>query len=132
KRKLTRHAVLFKKLRPIHMSGDETDGPVKLHPGAYRIVDARWQSLELKTFLRALDAMYREDWAMPVGARATSGNPPRHRTEQDARTEEGIAPVGMWRNCYDEGWLNSLKAHVLDSLRVIDEDYDFNLKGTDS
>ncbi|KAH9933281.1 uncharacterized protein B0H18DRAFT_870520, partial [Fomitopsis serialis] len=128
-RKLFRHAALFKKLRPVHMSGDETDGPVKTHPAKFRIVEARWQSLEFKTFMRALDTMYREDWAMPVGIRATSGNPPRFRVEEGARVEDGVAPPHLWRNCYDEGWLKSLKIHVLQSLQIIDANYDFTLKG---
>ncbi|TFK83037.1 hypothetical protein K466DRAFT_499232, partial [Polyporus arcularius HHB13444] len=124
---LNEHKILFVKLRPIHMSGDETDGPVKTHPPTFRIVEARWQSLELKTFLRALDALYRETWAKPVGQRATSGNPPRHRVEKAGRSEEGVAPVGLWRNCYDDTWLRSLRPHVRASLNIIDSDYKFTL-----
>lgn len=114
------------------MSGDETDGDVKVHPPAYRIVEPRWQSLQLKTFLRALDTMYRERWAEPPVGRATSGNAPRLRIETNARTEEGVAPIGLWRNCYDARWLGSLKAHVLRSLQVQEEDYDFSLKDAGS
>ena len=115
-------------LRPIHMSGDETDGQTKTHPPTFRIVEARWQSLAFKTFLRTLDALYRECWAHPVGRRATPGNPPRNRVEHpEARVEDGIAPVGLWRNCYDRAWLKSLRPHVRASLKIIDADYDFTL-----
>ena len=114
------------------MSGDESDGPEKSHPASFRIVEARWQSLELKTFLRALDGMYREDWANPQLRRAVSGNPSRHRIEEGARIEDGIAPRGLWRNCYDHVWLTTLKPYIRWSLHVIDEDYDFSIKDTGS
>lgn len=126
--KLFQHKRLLRKFRPVHMSGDETDGPKKLHHPVFRIVEARWQSLELKLFLRILDRLYREHWAEPIGERATSGNPPRERREApDAKVVDGVAPIGLWRNCYDRDWLNSLKPHVRASLQVIDDDYDFSL-----
>ncbi|KAI0736370.1 hypothetical protein C8Q72DRAFT_251877, partial [Fomitopsis betulina] len=71
---------------------------------------------------------YREDWATPIGIRAVSGNAPRHRIESGARVEEGIAPPCLWHNCYDQEWLQSLKPHVLKSLHIIDDNYDFSLK----
>ncbi|KAI9057515.1 hypothetical protein FKP32DRAFT_1583582 [Trametes sanguinea] len=121
--KLNQHKRLFSMLRPVHMSGDETDGPKKTYPPTFRIVEARWQSLAFKLFLRALDGLYREMWAKPVGDRATSGNPPWVRIQ----LEEGIAPIGLWRNCYDRDWLMSLRPHVRESLNIIDEDYNFAL-----
>ncbi|KAI0350457.1 hypothetical protein OH77DRAFT_1068694 [Trametes cingulata] len=118
----------MRRFRPAHMSGDETDGDEKSHPPVFRIVEARWQSLELKSFLRCLDRLYREHWAAPIGERATSGNPPRDRREHpDARVEDGVAPTGLCRNCYDRSWLESLKPHVRDSLHMINSDYDFSL-----
>ncbi|RDX40004.1 hypothetical protein OH76DRAFT_1366880, partial [Lentinus brumalis] len=125
---LDQHKILFARLRPIHMSGDETDGPVKTHPVTFRIVEARWQSLELKTFLRILDALYRAVWAKPVGTRATSGNQPRVRVERvDGRTEDGVAPIGLWKNCYDDVWLASLRPHVRASLNIVQSNYKFNV-----
>ncbi|KAH9847482.1 hypothetical protein C2E23DRAFT_741800 [Lenzites betulinus] len=125
---LDQHKRLFSMLRPIHMSGDETDGTEKTHPPTFRIVEARWQSLALKLFFRALDALYRECWAKPAGERATSGNPPRIRIERaDARTEDSLAPIGLWKNCYDPAWLKSLRPHVRESLKIIDKNYDFKL-----
>ncbi|KAL1941491.1 hypothetical protein VTO73DRAFT_6930 [Trametes versicolor] len=126
--KLTQHNRLFCILRPIHMSGDETDGDEKTHPPTFCIVEARWQSLAFKLFLRMLDALYRELWAQPIGDRATPGNPPRIRVERaDPRVEDGVAPIGLWRNCYDSDWLKSLRPHVRESLNIIDKDYDFTL-----
>lgn len=111
------------------MSADETAGEEKAHPPVYDIVEARWQSLELKTFLRALDRMYREDWASPIGERASSGSAPRVRRESlDPRVEDGIAPIGLWRNCYDAEWLASLQPHEIEHLDILDKDYDFSLR----
>lgn len=126
--KLNQHKRLFSMLRPIHMSGDETDGEEKTHPPTFRIVLARWQSLAFRLFLWALDVLYRECWAHPTGDRATSGNPPRIRVErEDAKSEDSLAPIGLWRNCYDQEWLKSLRPHVRASLKIIDKDYDFSL-----
>ncbi|OJT09097.1 hypothetical protein TRAPUB_7 [Trametes pubescens] len=126
--KLYWHKRLFSMLRPVHMSGDETDGSDKTHPPTFLIVNARWQSLLFRLFLRTLDALYRESWATPVGDRATSGNPPRVRIErEDCRSEDSLAPIGLWRNCYDQDWLKSLRPHVRASLKIIDADYDFKL-----
>ncbi|KAH9853717.1 hypothetical protein C2E23DRAFT_776547 [Lenzites betulinus] len=126
--KLNWHKRLFSMLRPVHMSGDETDGSEKTHSPTFLIVNARWQSLSFRLFLRTLDALYRESWATPVGDRATSGNPPRVRIErEDCRSEDGLAPIGLWRNCYDQDWLKSLRPHVRASLKIIDADYDFKL-----
>ena len=125
---LDQHKTLFAKLSPIHMSGDETDGPVKSIPPTFRIVNAEWQSTELKVFMRTLDALYRERWAKPTGDRATPGNPPRFRVERpDGRTVDGVAPVGLWRNCYNLAWLKSLRPHVRQSLNIIPSDYNFSL-----
>ncbi|TBU28227.1 hypothetical protein BD311DRAFT_663651, partial [Dichomitus squalens] len=127
---LRQHKRLFSLLRPVHMSGDETDGDTKAHPPTFRIVESRWQSLALKTFLRSLDALYRQRWSegRTVGNRATPGNPPRIRVARpDGRMEDTIAPIGLWRNCYDQKWLNFLRLHVRASLRIIDADYVFSL-----
>ena len=126
--KLSEHKALFAKLRPIHMSGDETDGDEKSIPPTFRIINVRWMSRELRLFLRTLDALYRERWAKPIGNRATAGNAPRYRVERsNGRWEDGVAPIGLWRNCYDSAWLKSLRPHVRASLNIIDADYNFSL-----
>ncbi|KAI0827482.1 hypothetical protein BC628DRAFT_1318447 [Trametes gibbosa] len=103
---LSRHSVLFDKLSPRNMSGDETDGTTRKLPMAYRIIESRWQSDVFKTFMRALDAMYRQDWELPGGnERAT----------------------GLWRNCYSEDWLCSLAPYQRRALNIIDASYDFDL-----
>ncbi|KAH9919204.1 uncharacterized protein BXZ73DRAFT_52640, partial [Epithele typhae] len=79
-------------------------------------------------FFWALDAIYRKHWAKPIGDCATPGNPPRLRVlTPKSRKEDGVAPCGLWRNCYDPEWLASLFPHVRDSLNIIDEDYNFSL-----
>ena len=113
------------------MSGDETDGSEKVSPPRYRILVKAWQSDVLKNFLRLLDQWYREDWAAPVGTRATPGNPPRTRVsysdvERNPKLDRTPAPIGLWRNCYSPVCLQSLKPHVLESLQIINSDYDFS------
>ena len=112
------------------MSGDETDGETKEHFPKFRIIPSFWQSLELQTFLWAIDAVYRDLWAAPIGKRATAGNPPRYRTSggrNPIMEDISIAPIGLWRNCYNPDFLASLKPHVRSFLRIIDSDYDFSL-----
>ncbi|KAI0356401.1 hypothetical protein OH77DRAFT_1401301, partial [Trametes cingulata] len=125
---LSQHAVLFDRMSAVNMSGDETDGPEVQHPPVYRIIIAEWQSLELRTFLWILDLWYLEHWAHPPNARRTGGNPPRTRVaNQHCRTVRGVAAVGLWRNCYNQEWLNAVPAWQRDMLEIIDEDYDFGL-----
>ena len=123
RRNLTQHRRLFRLLEATNMSGDETDGAEKTHPPRWRIIIARWQSRELRNFLWSLDRMHREDWAR----RRTGGNPPRERVLREGYDEDGTAPVGLWRNCYDQAWLQAQPAHVIRELEIVDEDYDFTL-----
>ncbi|KAH9854807.1 hypothetical protein C2E23DRAFT_698627, partial [Lenzites betulinus] len=112
---LDRHLSLFERLSPCNMSGDETDGARRKLPMAYRIVESRWQSDALKTFMRALDAIYR-------------GNPPRTRISRpEGRVEDGYAPRGLWRNCYNEEWLQELAPYHLRALAIENDEYDFDL-----
>ncbi|KAI0646433.1 hypothetical protein C8Q79DRAFT_926398 [Trametes meyenii] len=126
---LERHMALFDRLLAQNMSGDETDGPQRKLPMIYRIIESRWQSAALKTFLRALDAMYRAAWVTPQpGQRATGGNAPRTRVVRSGGPiEEGYAPAGLWRNCYDQEWLRSLQPYQRRALKVMNADYEFDL-----
>ncbi|KAJ8457003.1 hypothetical protein ONZ51_g11788 [Trametes cubensis] len=130
---LGRHLILFDRLLPQNMSGDETDGPRRVLPMTYRVVESRWQSVALKSFLRALDAMYREDWERPRhGQRAKGGNPPRTRLiRAGGPVEDGYAPVGLWRNCYDSEWLKNLPSYQRRALKIINADYDFDVTPED-
>nr|VWO95695.1 Membrane zinc transporter [Ganoderma boninense] len=128
RRLLLRHMALLEMLSPAHMSGDETDGDAKTHPRRFRIINSRWQSAQLKLFLRTLDGLYREDWEKPYGRRAVSGNEPRVRYEtHGSKSVNRPAPIGLWRNCYDEEWMADQKEVFMDDLCVIDDDYDFTL-----
>lgn len=109
------------------MSGDETDGDTKEHPAVFRIIITRWQSIELRNFLFLLDQIYRSDWKQPHNRRATPGNQPRVRLiRQDATVEDGVAPIGLWRNCYDQHWLQAQPPHMQRELEIVEEPYDFN------
>ena len=110
----------------MNMSGDEQDGPEKQYPPIWRIMIARWQSQELRNFFWALDRMYREDWRKEVNG----GNMPRQRVfcgPKESTVEDGVAPIGLWRNCYDPVWLSEQPPHIIRELEIVDEDYDFSL-----
>ncbi|EIW57906.1 uncharacterized protein TRAVEDRAFT_126313, partial [Trametes versicolor FP-101664 SS1] len=128
RRNLNQHAALLKQLKPRNMSGDETDGPSKTHLPTWSIVISDWQSLPLRTMLWRIDEMGIEDWLHPKGTRATQGNPPRLRILRDGgKTEDGNAPSGLHRNCYNPAWLDTLCPHQLRNLQMIDTDYDFSI-----
>ncbi|KAI0675880.1 hypothetical protein C8Q78DRAFT_963590, partial [Trametes maxima] len=122
---LQHHYRLFNLLSVSSMSGDESDGTNLCGERTYRIVNARWQSASLRKFLRTLDALHREAclapkqrlgrWTYPIIRLETSG----------AQEEDGTPPVGLWRNCYDPAWLESLDVDRHYTLQIIDEDYDF-------
>ncbi|KAI0351493.1 hypothetical protein OH77DRAFT_1461862 [Trametes cingulata] len=125
---LTRHAVLFSRMGPLHMSDDETDGEEVQHSPIYRIIIAAWQSEALRNFLWVLDRLWRMYWAKPENQRRKPGNHPRVRLlRPDSKVELGEAPPGLWRNCYDEAWLKTLRPYERERLGIIDQDYDFTI-----
>ncbi|PIL28717.1 hypothetical protein GSI_08761 [Ganoderma sinense ZZ0214-1] len=112
---LRRHNCLLEMLSPCHMSGDETDGNVKTHPRTFRIINTKY------------------DWENPDGRRAVPGNEPRVRYEtRESKLVNNPAPQGLWRNCYDPGWMGRQKEVFVDELCVIDEDYDFTIIDEDN
>ncbi|KAI0653768.1 hypothetical protein C8Q70DRAFT_927064 [Cubamyces menziesii] len=127
---LERHLLLFDRLTADNMSDDDTDRPAYHLPRTYRIIESRWQSLVLKTFLRGLDALYRQGvWDRSRPRVRFAGASPRVRIPQEGGPEaDGCPAAGLWRNCYDEGWLRSLDADQRDVLAIIEEDYDFSLR----
>ncbi|KAI9058752.1 hypothetical protein FKP32DRAFT_1581023, partial [Trametes sanguinea] len=125
---LDEHIELLAKLEPRHMSGDEAKTDMDRLTGVYVIIEAAWQSEQMKTFLRQLDVLYAVEFMKPSGGHLRSGKPPRQRiVRPDSRTVDSAAPVGLWRNCYDERWLSRQREHFIKGLQIIDEDYDFKL-----
>ncbi|RPD52091.1 hypothetical protein L227DRAFT_515363, partial [Lentinus tigrinus ALCF2SS1-6] len=130
---LVRHKILFEKLKPSHMSGDEPqfdseDGEWQTYPRTFFIVEAAWQSKLLKDFLRTLDQWHIEDWRQSIGDRLPGGSPPRIRIARaNPKVRQSAAPKGLWKNCYDRKWFAKLKPHKQRELEVIDQDYDFRL-----
>ena len=115
------------------MSGDETDGPhrKKRHLPLWAITRSLWQSKELVGCLHGLDKQYRHDWehSRRFGrSRRSRGNPPRKRMfTKHSKVEEGTVPIGLWRNCYNQQWLETLLEDDVDALQIIDEDFDLTL-----
>ncbi len=126
------HVELFEMLQPCHMSGDEAvvaeEDDRQLLPHVFHIVEAAWQSKEFKVFVRTLDDWNIEDQRQKTGESQSGGNCPRRRIEKaDPSVVNSRAPIGLWRNCYDEEWLRSLKPHVRERLNIIPDDYNFSL-----
>lgn len=127
---LEHHVALFNRLRVRDMSDDESDDITSPGRKIYRITRAKWQSRVLRAFVRGLDAKYlelREDasrsgrwWITP---RIRVEHPEASRPAQDPPP----APIGLWRNCYDQDWLDSLSPSERAALQVEDEDYNFDL-----
>ncbi len=119
--------MLFARLTASNMSEDESDGPRKAAPRKFRIIVAEWQSNELRELLWELDRQYRADWDKTPKTKRRPGNTPRDRKlKPDSRSEPGVAPQELWRNCYNPEWLSKLTRYDRKSLRVIDSDYDFS------
>ncbi|KAI1781560.1 hypothetical protein LXA43DRAFT_908450, partial [Ganoderma leucocontextum] len=134
RREYEMHRLILKLLQPCHMSGDDTDYEsgeeargrrVKKHPPQFRIRVSNWQSLELRNFLWTLDSYYRQDWGDTSLRPAMGGSAPRTRILDDTISEDGVAPIALWRNCYDEDWLAAQLPHIVRDLEIVDEDYDF-------
>lgn len=108
------------------MSGDEADGPKGRLTSTYIIIEAKWQSDDMKEFLRQLDQRYVDDWVK--GLRNRGGRGPRQRVARaGAEVMDSDAPKGLWRNCYNDAWLQSKPAWFVADLEIIDADYDFNI-----
>lgn len=123
------HFELFSLIKPQHMSDDETDRDEdgkRLLPAAFTIRDAQWMSDLYRTFMRTLDDWHYDKWANGVDGVETGGNAPRTHNSL-GRVANPRAPSGLWRNCYNNAWLATLKPHQRHRLKIIDADYDFTL-----
>lgn len=119
---------MFAKLDIVHMSGDEAESVEGRRSGTYIIIEAAWQSEEMKLFLRALDERYFLDWA---DAHKQGGRGPRKRiAKPDGRVVNSEAPVGLWINCYDPAWLRKQPPWVVRELYIINQPYKFDLQFT--
>lgn len=100
------------------LSDDESDHEQGAHLGQshYLIVNQAWRSKELVVWLRTMDLLAcGEKWDGRHVAR--QGNSRRIR-RHSSRSKDGTAVAGLPENCYDSGWLNSLKRYQRDKLDV--------------
>ncbi|PIL24700.1 hypothetical protein GSI_12586 [Ganoderma sinense ZZ0214-1] len=120
------HVQMWLLLEPGNMDGDEPEGgQKKKFPVVFNILRPKWASQELCNYWWSLDAEYRTHYGNPTHERATRGNPPRDRVLPENSVEDGVVPFGLWRNCYDQEWLESLQPHLRQELEIIAEDFDF-------
>ncbi|PIL28469.1 hypothetical protein GSI_08507 [Ganoderma sinense ZZ0214-1] len=74
--------------------------------------------------MRDLDFWNKQDFEK----HRTSSSAPRWRVAlEEPRVVNSAAPVGLWRNCYDPGWLKKLDAPRRRLLKIINEDFDFTM-----
>ena len=48
-----------------------------------------------------------------------------HIDRLNGRIEDGHPPIGLWQNCYDELWLQSITPYRRRALKMINKDYPF-------
>jgi hypothetical protein len=100
------------------LSDDESDheNGTRLGQRRYVIVKEEWRSDELIKWLRMTDLLAcGEKWTGRLVAQ--SGNDRRLRIVSD-RSKVGCAVSGLPENCYDPGWLRSLRRHERACLDV--------------
>ena len=99
----------------------------------WEVIEAEWQSDQLVTFFCHIDLVYERDYYRPVGHRRPCGHGPRRRIRHErglGKVGNSVAPVGLWRNCYNPEWLSRQDIWTIRALEIIDEDYDFTLNLT--
>jgi hypothetical protein len=104
------------------LSDDESDhenGPLNgTKPGhsRYVIVKEAWRSDELIKWLRTIDLLaFGEKWDARNVARR--GNNRRLRVHS-THSKDGTAITGLPENCYNPGWLSTLKGYERNLLKV--------------
>lgn len=100
------------------LSDDESDheNGTNLGRPCYSIVQEAWRSEELIKWLRTIDLLsLGEKWDGRLMAQR--GNGRRFRVHSN-RSKDGEAVFGLPENCYDSGWLSSLKEYERNSLQV--------------
>ncbi|KAI0694481.1 hypothetical protein C8T65DRAFT_584992, partial [Cerioporus squamosus] len=124
------HKLLLSKFDPANHSEDETDveGPRRRsRANRFRIILSEWMSTGLRGLLRSFDEEYIDDWEMSPKKRRKGGSTPRERViPTPLLSTLGTPAVGLWRNCYNEAWLQTLRPHDLRDLRIQPGTYDFN------
>ncbi len=106
------------KMSHMVLSDDKSDheNGANLGRGRYAIVREAWCSNELIIWLRLMDLLAcGEKWDGCNMAR--QGNS-RHLRVHSSCSKDGVAISGLPKNCYDPGWLNSLKDYERDLLDI--------------
>ena len=100
------------------LSDDESDheNGTNLGRSRYAIIKEAWRSDELIKWLRTIDLLaFGEKWDARNVARR--GNNRRLRVHS-THSKDGTAIAGLPENCYDPGWLSSLKGYERNLLKV--------------
>lgn len=123
---------LLSKMQPANHSDDETDveGPRRRNrERRFRIIESEWMSKAFRSFLRKLYDAYIYDWETLPGDSKQGGSNPRERyVGNPPESTLGRPAIGLWRNCYNEKWLATLKPHKYRELEIIEKPYDFTIR----
>jgi hypothetical protein len=95
-----------------------------------RMVMPAWRSEEFGALYQEIDVRYKEMTRTVLGKRRKpAGSSGRPRTRKQRKVTEDLPPpAGLWRNCFSEDWLNRKRAWELSMLKVVDKDYDFEVR----
>ena len=100
------------------LSDDESDheNGTNLRHGQYAIVEEAWRSEDLIKWVRTMDLLaFGEKWDGRNVARRGNG---RRLRIHSTHSKDGTAIAGLPVNCYNPGWLSSLKEYERKLLQV--------------
>jgi hypothetical protein len=100
------------------LSDDESDheNGTNLGCSRYAIVKEAWRSDDLIKWVRTMDLLaFGEKWDGRNVARRGNG---RRLRVHSSRSKDGAAIAGLPENCYNPGWLSTLKEYERKSLNV--------------
>lgn len=120
---LKHHKALFRNLKAIHVSSDESDYGNPEQP-AFRRVRPAWRSSAFEAFLWRLDSIALARKMEP--SKWKQGRGPRYRPRTNKVNKDAKPPSGLPRNCYDPKWLKSMRPFQ-QKLLDIRENHDFTL-----
>lgn len=131
-REYNNHLDLLTRFSPVNHSEEETDVEPprrRSRNSCFHIIQSDWMSTELRAFLRKLDDEYIDEWETSPEKHSLGGSAPRERIVGNPPSSTlGTPVIGLWRNCYNRAWLQTLRPHRLRALKVINADYDFTIK----
>ncbi|KAI0313494.1 hypothetical protein OF83DRAFT_1037694, partial [Amylostereum chailletii] len=105
-------------------SGSDTDEGSARGRKTYVRITPIWRSRPFSNWMWSLDDIVLNQRMPRVGTRAVPGAEPRLRKQSTCVNMEAVAPPGLYRNCYDSAWVDSLLNYNKRNLHMVQLDYD--------